>query len=183
MIFFQCRLKWIAHASFFLCIPLRIFSPMTAHLLFCFWSAPCRRITARCRGSTRVESSIALLPRGEAAGLRGLLHQRQHLLEAFSDASYNIEPDLHLSSCNFGVCGCSGRDVTKELQAGVRLQGSHMMAGITGVWLTTVSATAEKKKLKCHINLSVLWERTIGIWIRDQSRCLVLCKRSNFPGD
>lgn len=120
---------------------------------------------------------------GEAAGLQGLLHQRQHLLEAFSDASYNIEPDLHLSSCNFGVCGCSGRDVTKELQAGVRLQGSHMMAGITGVWLTTVSATAEKKKLKCYINLSVLWERTIGIWIRDQSRCLVLCKRSNFPGD
>lgn len=70
--------------------------------------------------------------RGEAAGLQGLLHQRQHLLEAFSDASYNIEPDLHLGSCNFGVCGCSGRDVTKELQAGVRLQGSHMMAGITG---------------------------------------------------
>lgn len=34
--FFQCRLKLIVNASFFFCIPLRLFSPMTFLLLKCF---------------------------------------------------------------------------------------------------------------------------------------------------
>lgn len=122
--------------------------------------------------STRVKSNIALLEEGQAVpcwsrlpgsravpaapSLEGVIRQKWSAL-------WTIQRDLQLSSSNAGVCYCSGKDVVKKLQPEVRLQVSHLMAEITGMWSAALSATAEKNMLKMWYKCAYVMWRTIRI--------------------